>query len=238
MDEIAHLNELLNNISAGALGVGGSMLAVVIFAIWSFLRISNRSVNSNLDMINQFSTWASEQANKRNDTQTSLDTISTRLLDTSIEFERFKTHHETEIATYKTRTDALEEMVAEYKKSCNETVKTVMSQVEQSTAREKKLQSQIDGLIEQSKTLSAQNSELMHMVSALRDENDKLKSERANFEIKTARAMARMEARLQLLDNQENGKTNHEHSQRNSEGDVKQNIGGSILDSGASNHSE
>lgn len=209
MEDVNALVTLIENITVGGIGFGGTLFAVMVFAMWSFLRNSNKSLNANLDMINQFSSWASEQANKRNDTQTSMDEISKRLLNTSVEFERFKAHHEAEVATYKTRADSLDQMVAGYKQQCSETIKTVMSQIEQSTAREKKLQSQIDNLIEQTKTLSTQNSELMHLVTKLREENDKLKAERANFEIKTARAMARMEARLQMLDQNERG-NNHD----------------------------
>lgn len=199
MDDVNALMTLIENITIGGVGIGSALFAVVLFAMWSFLRNSNKSLNANLDMINQFSTWATTQAEKRNDTQSSLDVISRKLLETSIAFERFKTHHETEITKYKVRADSLEENVAEYKKQCSETIDTIMSQLNQHSDREKKLQAQIDSLMEQNKELTAQNHQLMKIITTLREENDRLKNERAGFEIKTARTMARLEAHIQML---------------------------------------
>lgn len=246
IDELAQLSELVNGLGAGTAGVLVLLLIVLVFGIYAFIRIMQNSsksnlevmdklVNQNLQVAENIQKFALGQEKKRDDTQTSLDGISKQLLDTSIEFERFKAHHESEVATYKTRADALDDNVKEYRKQCSETVKTVMAQVEQASAREKRLQHQIDSLIEQTKTLSTQNSDLMHIVSTLRDENDRLKAERAKFELATAKTIARMEARLQLLDMKGN---NHEQSERNITNHVKQDSSSNILDSSSIDNSD
>lgn len=235
MDDVNALVTLIENITIGGVGIGSALFAVVVFAMWSFLRNSNKSLNANLDMINQFSTWATTQAEKRNDTQSSLDIISGKLLETSIEFERFKAHHETEITRYETRATSLEDSVQQYKRQCSETIKTVMSQLDQHSAREKKLQAQIDSLMEQNKELTAQNHQLMQIITTLREENDRLKNERAGFEIKTARTMARLEAHIQML-NEKQG-DNHESGKRVGTNNIKQDTSGGVLGGSATDNS-
>lgn len=206
MDEIEHLNELINNISAGALGVGGSLFAVVVFGLYTFIRIMNRSINSNLEIVQNVQRFAHAQEEKRNDTQTALDDISRRLLETSVQLER-----------QKTRAENLEELVNGYKEQCSKTTESLMSQVQDDKQREQMLHERISKLTEHNAALIQQNTQLIAhieradlmyaekikaqeaVIDSLRAEIKTLNAERAKFELSTAKLIASLETKMQLL---------------------------------------
>lgn len=206
MDEIQQLNDLINNISTGALGIGGSLFAVIIFGLYTFIRIMNRSIDSNLAIVRNVQKFASEQEDKRTDTQTSLDDIQRRLLDASIQLER-----------QKTRAEDLEQMVKDFQLQCSKQTEVLMSQVQDDKQREKLLHERITKLTEHNAALIQQNTQLIAhierndalytekikaqetIIENLRTEIKRLNDDRAKFELRTVKIISALEAKLQML---------------------------------------
>lgn len=222
MDELSELTRLIENIAAISGGVGTTFIAVLIFAMYSFLRNSNRSLHANLDVMDRFSKWADDQAKRRNDTQTSLDEISNRLLKTSVDFERLKAHHDTEITAYKERMTVLQDSITEYNNRVTMHHNDLKEALREAHDRERTMNEQIQALISQNAILATQNTELVNQIKVLEAEHSKRleyqqrviddlqkqlqakQAEQARLEIQTARTIARLETQMRMLDRMDN----------------------------------
>lgn len=155
MDEVEQLTGLIEKLGAGAAGIS----AVFLFAVFSFVRLTSRSVHANLEFGKRLQSFAVEQEQKRNATQTTLDTINKKLLTASVDLER-----------YKSQVTDLRENINEYKSHCEKIQKQLTLQIEQAAKREDKmndinvqLERRIERLISLDEKKSSQIADLINM---------------------------------------------------------------------------
>jgi len=176
--------------------------AQAVFATSQQSQVSNQTAL--LESINDL---AQQQSQRRDDTQTMLNTVQAHLT---------KTIEEKAITA--TELDALKGDITEYKETCQKHIALLTEQLQTANGRENDMNEQIRQLTEQNKRLIEQNRKLTDMLKsnedknttrferyentiiALRAELEHLRNEYAHYELETAKTIARLEARFQLLD--------------------------------------